>query len=78
MSDATVNVEDTVGRTAGRRGPRDAAKAAMVLQKLVNQLRKSQGYGAICRKGVFRFRSFEEADAWMVKEIAERAARVRS
>lgn len=78
MSDAAINLEDPVGKTVGRRRLSDAPKAAMALQDLVNEVRKSQGYGAICRKGVFRFRSYEEADAWMVREIVERAVRPRS
>jgi len=75
MNFAVLNVEDPVGKTVGRRRLPDAAKAAMALQRFVNQVRRSQGYGGICRKGVFRFHSFEEADAWLTKEIVARAIR---
>jgi hypothetical protein len=50
----------------------------MGLQRLVNQVRRSQGFGGICRKGVFRFHSFQEADEWLTKEIAARAVRTLS
>ncbi len=78
MKYAAVNVEDSVGKTVGRRQLRDAWKCAMGMQKTVNVVRKSQGFGGLCRKGVFRFRSFEEADAWMTREIAKNAIRPRN
>ena len=67
MSYAVINVDDPVGKTVGRRRLQDAPKMAMGLQRLVNQVRRSRGFGAICRKGVFRFHSFEEADEWLMK-----------
>ncbi len=78
MKYAVINVQDPVGKTVGRRKLRDAWKYSMGLQKLLNAARKSQGYGGLCQKGVFRFRSFEEADAWMVREIVKSAIRPRS
>jgi hypothetical protein len=50
----------------------------MGLQKLVNEVRRSQGFGGLCPKGVYRFQSHEEADAWMLKAIVERAVRVQN
>jgi hypothetical protein len=78
MSYAVLNVDDPVGKTVGRRRLRDAPRTAMGLQRLVNQVRRSQGFGGICRKGVFRFHSFQEADEWLTKEIAARADRTLS
>ena len=78
MKYAVINVQDPVGKTVGRRKLRDAWKYSMGLQKLLNAVRKSQGYGGLCQKGVFRFRSFEEADAWMVREIVKSAIRPRN
>jgi hypothetical protein len=75
MEFAVINVEDPVGKTVGRRRLRNAPKAAMALQHFINQVRQSQGYGAICRRGVFRFRSHQEADKWMIKELVQRAVR---
>ena len=78
MSYAVINVDDPVGKSVGRRRLQDAPKMAMGLQRLVNQVRRSRGFGAICRKGVFRFHSFEEADEWLMKEIVARAVRIRN
>ena len=78
MSYAVINVDEPVGKTVGRRRLQDAPKMAMGLQRLVNQVRRSRGFGAICRKGVFRFHSFEEADEWLMKEIVARAVRIRN
>lgn len=78
MNYAVINIEDPVGKTVGRRVLEDAGKYGMGLQKLVNQVRRSQGFGGLCPKGVYRFRSHEEADAWMRKEIVQRAAKLRS
>ena len=73
-----INVEESIGKTVGRRKLKDAAKAAMGLQRLINKTRQSQGFGPLCRKGVFRFRSFEEAQTWLVKVIVTSAIRPRN
>ncbi len=75
---AVINIQDPAGKTVGRRRLRDAWKSAMGMQMTVNEVRKSQGFGGLCRKGVFRFRSFEEADAWMTREIVKSAIRRRN
>lgn len=78
MEFAVLNLEEPIGKTVGRRRLRNAPKAAMALQRTLNQLRQSFGLGAICRKGVFRFRSHQEADQWMIKQLVERAVRARN
>jgi hypothetical protein len=50
----------------------------MALQRESIGLRKAFGYGGICPRGVFRFRSHEEADEWMMKMLVERATRRKS
>lgn len=75
MSYAVINIEDPAGKTVGRRVLKDAAKFGMGLQALVNEVRRSQGFGGICPRGVFRFHSHEEADTWMMNAIVQRAAR---
>lgn len=57
-----VNVEEFIGKTVGRRVPPSGAG----LQKTLNQALASQKRG-ICPRGVYRFRSFEEADAWTMR-----------
>ncbi len=75
---AVMNIQDPVGKTVGRRVMEDAGKYGAGLQKLVNEVRRSQGFGGLCPRGVYRFQSHEEADAWMMKAIVERAVRVRN
>ena len=75
MSYVAINVEDPVGKTVGRRKLKDAWKLAMDGQKTVNQLRRTFGHGGLCPKGVFRFKSHEEADAWLMKMMVKSARR---
>lgn len=55
-----VNVEEFIGKTVGRRVPFSGAG----LQNTLNQVLKTQNRG-LCPKGVYRFNSHEEANAWM-------------
>lgn len=65
-----VNMEENIGKTVGRRRPpRDAVKYAMGLQRTASALSKTWGRG-LSVKGVFRFKSHEEADEWMVKMMS--------
>lgn len=59
-----INLQDPVGRVVGKRRLRDAFGYGMKLQKAGASLSRAFGCAPI-PKGVFRFRSFEEADAWM-------------
>ena len=70
MNYAVLNIQDPVGKTVGRRKLRDAWKFAMGLQVTANDLRRSFGHGGLCPKGVFRFKSHEEADQWMIESSA--------
>jgi hypothetical protein len=42
-----------------------------ILQRTINELRGK----ALVRRGVYRFESFEEAEQWMIREIAATHAR---
>lgn len=65
-----INLEEEPGKTVGRRSPpEDAFAAAMVLQHTLVELSTSFGHRFIPR-GVYRFRSHQEADAWMWKQLA--------
>ncbi len=55
-----------VGKRKWRDGDYD--KSARVLLKTIRDLRNGKG---ICPKGVYRFRTFSEADKWMIKMLAE-------
>jgi hypothetical protein len=59
-----TNVEEFIGKTVGRRVPPSGAG----LQKIFNQMLKSQNNGVNVR-GVFRFKSHEEANAWTTKNL---------
>ncbi len=62
-----INMEETIGKTVGRRmPPKDPLANLDILQKTSGDLRRSCGH-RIGRKGVFRFNSHEEADAWWTK-----------
>ena len=55
-----------VGRRSGEIAP--TLENTSVLQMTMRQLRGGRG---ICPRGVYRFRTFEEADAWMIKMMAQ-------
>lgn len=78
MRYTALNIQDPVGKTVGRRKLKDAWHFAMEGQKTANQLRRTFGHGGICPKGVYRFRSHEEADQWMMKMLAKSARRSQS
>jgi hypothetical protein len=71
---AAINVDEPIGKWVGRRSPEDPAKLAAGLQRLVNQVARSQQRG-ICPKGVFRFRTHEQADEWLLKMMVRQAAK---
>lgn len=55
-----------VGRRSGRIAP--TLENAEILLNTMRQLRGGRG---ICPRGVYRFKTFEEADEWMLKMIAQ-------
>jgi hypothetical protein len=62
-----INLEETIGKTVGRRRPpRDALAAGFAMQTTLNEFMKSSGH-RLAPSGVFRFRSHQEADEWMLK-----------
>ena len=58
-------------RVAGRRKGENVLRDIDILQETVNRLR---GCGLI-PKGVYRFRTHQEADEWMMRQIAANHAR---
>ena len=64
-----INFEEKIGKTVGRRtAPKDMFAYGMALQKSGVELAKTFRLRGM-PKGVFRFRSHEEADAWMMKHL---------
>ena len=73
--DPLINLQDPVTKVVGkRRPPRDSFGAGMDLQDTVVALCQSQRMGLV-PKGVFRFKSHEEADEWMWAMLARRRKR---
>lgn len=58
-----VNIDEKIGKSVGRRKIQDSFVHGPGLQKLLARLRGDVPFPAF-PKGVFKFRSFEEADAW--------------
>jgi hypothetical protein len=78
MDYATINVDDPIGKTVGKRVVKNAWKLAMDGQKSLMQFRYNLGHGGLCPRGVFRFKSHQEADEWLIKMLVERALRSRT
>ncbi len=65
-----INVEEKIDRFVGQRTKTpDSLKAGMQLQSLGAELHKSFKH-RWAPKGVYRFKTHEEADAWMTKMLA--------
>lgn len=72
MKHHVINVEEKIGKTVGRRVLKDGWSYAMRMQKMAGQLQKAFGRPRFPR-GVFRFHSFEEADAWLMNHMVATA-----
>jgi hypothetical protein len=67
-----INLEETIGKTVGRRvAPADSFHYGMRLQENGAEMMRTFGRFRIPR-GVYRFRSHEEADAWMMKHLTRK------
>ena len=65
-----INLEEEIGKWVGRRTPpTDPFVAYDRLLRLGGQIRRATAYP----KGVFRFRTHEEADAWRWKHTIQAA-----
>ena len=70
---APVNFDEKIGKTVGRHTEiADPFEYAMGLQKIASELLRTTGRG-LCPKGVFKFKTHEEADAWMLRMLARPA-----
>ena len=64
---------DPTMKVVGRRGtPHVDAVAIDSLQRMANELRRGRSF---IPKGVFRFKTFEEADAWNLQMMTRRSHR---
>ena len=69
MKQPIANLDEQIGRTVGRIRPADYGRLEASAEALMPRLPFP--------KGVYRFRTFEEADAWTEQHIL-RAARKKS
>jgi hypothetical protein len=61
-----INLEETIGKQVGRRKPPvDPLRVASDMNQLATGLLTASGH-KLPRRGVFRFRTHEEADQWMM------------
>jgi hypothetical protein len=67
-------IDEPRRRISRRRPGGDALRDAAILQRTLNRLRQ----GALVPKGVYRFLRHEEADEWMIRQIASTHARLSS
>lgn len=71
MKQPFINVEEKIDRFVGRRtGTPDSFQAGMQLQQTAVQLHKAFKH-RWAPKGVYRFKTHEEADAWMTRMLAK-------
>lgn len=57
----------TYGRKNGRQNLKDIIADIRILQKTINRLRNYD----LVPKGVYQFKTFEEADSWMMNQIVK-------
>ena len=70
MKKPFVEVAEKIDRLVGHRKPApDSLKSGMQLQSLAAELHKSFKH-RWCPKGVYRFKTHEEADEWMIRMLA--------
>ena len=69
--ESRINLQDPIGKLVGKRRVGDAFEYGMKLQKAGASLRQAFQGGTV-PKGVHRFRTFEEADAWLTRSLARR------
>ena len=70
MTHRVINVEEQIGRTVGRRG---APNGLAVRPDAVAEAEKWRtAFGGVrIPRGVFKFHSHEEADAWLIKHLTQ-------
>ncbi|MFT5465306.1 MAG: hypothetical protein ACI8UO_000394 [Verrucomicrobiales bacterium] len=68
-----VNLEETIGKTVGRQKPKQGLSLSDSQERSI-QWRRQFG-GVKVPRGVFRFNSHEEADQWMIRKLAQAAAK---
>ena len=65
-----VNLEETLGKVVGHRCPQDDPLAMTQAHQTANAKAWKRAFGTLpIRKGVYRFRTHEEADEWLWQKL---------
>ena len=67
-----INLDDPVGKVVGRRGIADPLQVDP-RETVANEQWRAAGLGIRCRRGVYRFQSYDEADQWMMDHMVRKA-----
>jgi hypothetical protein len=71
LPDGDAKSDAGIRRVSRRPAGQDAIRDISILQRTINRLRG----GDLVPRGVHRFHSHEEADAWMMRQMASTHAR---
>ncbi len=63
-----VNCEEFIGKTVGRRNPSGVLQANRS-ETEANKQWQNAGIGLRVKRGVYRFKSHEEADQWLMDHL---------
>ena len=67
-----VNLEETPGKVVGRRRPPADGLALAEAQRAENAIAWQRAVGGLrIPRGVYRFRTHEEADAWLWQKLTQ-------
>jgi hypothetical protein len=72
--ESPINIEETIGKTVGRRVLKNSTDYGAKLQEAGSELQQSLGIKYIPR-GAYRFKSHEEADEWLMNMMSRAAAK---
>jgi hypothetical protein len=72
--DAVINLEDTIGKTVGRRRTPNPLRVQKDEVQAAIEWRRAFG-GVRIPRGVYKFHSHEEADAWLMKHLVAAATK---
>ena len=67
-----VNLEETIGKVVGHRRPPKDGLTPSKAQRVEDAVAWQRAFGGLpVRRGVYRFRTHEEADAWLWEKMTQ-------
>ena len=71
--DPIVNLEENIGKTVGHRRPPRNGLNLTTANRIADARAWKKAFGGLpIRKGVYRFRTHEEADEWLWQKLTAR------